>query len=158
MIGPLSGRCRFCDNRDYKKKTKCLFWAVVRLSPFQLLYPMAPCSIIQLNWNNTNYLFISASVKAPIVFLVNSHQQLRLGISLIPRLFQRPYSIKVFPVLSYKILHLCRDFVGFIVQIKVNLDGFCGHMKYPASLTATVFSTACVRGQFGADPSHPLAF
>lgn len=54
-------------------------------------------------------------VKAPIVFLVNSHQQVRLGISLIPRLFQTPYSIKVFTVLFYKILHLCRDFVGFIV-------------------------------------------
>lgn len=40
------------------------FWAVVHLSPFQLLYSsgslQAPCSIIQLNWNNTNYLFISA--------------------------------------------------------------------------------------------------
>lgn len=54
-------------------------------------------------------------VRAPIVFLVNSHQQMRHGVSLIPSLFQRPYSIKVFTVLSYKILHLCRDFMGFIV-------------------------------------------
>lgn len=60
------GAVAFGITREYKKKkeNKVYFWAVVCLSPFQLLYSsgslQAPCSIIQLNWNNTNYLFIPA--------------------------------------------------------------------------------------------------